>query len=231
MAHVGDLPACPDSAQVVSRGSRARPTGNAEPAGGARLGRRGAEPRGPCVLLRQLRGGPRRPILLRAVPGGVRSGTPQGPGRLVYAHRSGQVHGRPRRCRTAEYPGRGGRAGRPERLHPRSLLRDRRLSGGGAAEDRRDAEREGRRCACRPRSEGGGARPGVRLRDPARALRGGAPPVGTLAPVPRRSTVRKQAGARPRVPDERAYWLGAGEAPEAARLSRNGGGARGGRNA
>ena len=72
-----------------------------------------------------------------------------------------------------------GRPGRPERLRAGPLLRHRRLSGGGAAtgSPRRCARRAATPCSGQD-LEGGGDGSRLRLRDSARALRGGAPAVG-----------------------------------------------------
>ncbi len=76
VGHGGALPPRADPAEALPRGRRTGPTGDDEPAGGTRLGGSSVESRGPRLFLRQLRGGPRRPVLLRAIPGSLRSGPP-----------------------------------------------------------------------------------------------------------------------------------------------------------
>ncbi len=162
----------------------------AQPGGGARLERGRPQPGGPRRLLPDLRAGRRGAVLLRTVPGGLRPGAPQGAGRLVYPHRGGAVHGGAGGHRAPGGAPHRGRAGRPAGDGARSLLRYRRLPGGGAAPDRDDAQGEGRRRTAGAGPQAGRHRAGVRLRAAARALRG-EPPAARPAAQPGRRAPRE----------------------------------------
>ena len=107
---------------------------------------------------------------------GVRPRAAQGARRLVHAAGDRPLHGRPRRHGAARGAGHRRRPRRPARLRARPLLRHRRAiwSRCWTRSPRRCARRAATRC-WRPGPEAGrhGAR--LRLRDPARAVRGRAP--------------------------------------------------------
>ena len=89
-------------------------------------------------------------LFLRAVSRSLRSRPAQAARRLVHADGSCPVHGRPRGQGTEGRSRQTGGAGGGERLCARSLLRHRRLSGGGAAPHRGQSRRAGpwRPCRC-----------------------------------------------------------------------------------
>ena len=137
-----------------------------------------------------LRAEPRRAVLLRALPRGVRPAAAQGARRLVHAPGDRAVHGGPCRHRAARGARHRRRPRRPARRRARPLLRHRRLPGRGAEQDRRDAAREGRRRARRQRLEAGRHEPRLRLRDPAGAVRD-QPPADRHAAAPPGRALRR----------------------------------------
>ena len=193
---------------------------------------RGAQPRRPRLVLRDLRAEPRRAVLLRALPRGVRPRAAQRARGLVHAARDRPVHGGARRHRAARGARHRRRPRRPARRRARPLLRHRRLPGRGAQQDRRHPGREERRRRRPggPRDQAGRHEPRLRLRDPAGAVRH-QPPADRHAAAPARRALRRRVRrARRRLPHQRPHRLGAAHRAQAApALHRDGGGARQGR--
>ena len=96
LAHGGLASARAGAAGAVPATVRSRPPATARPRRGAGLDRRRTRPGGPARVLRALRRGRSGALLLRAVPGGLRSPAAQAARGLVHAAGSGVLHGRPR---------------------------------------------------------------------------------------------------------------------------------------
>ena len=104
LAHRRLAPPRPRPAGALPAALRPRTPPAPGPRRGAGLDRRRPRPRRPRRLLRQVQRGRGRPILLRALPGGIRPRPTQTARRLVHPRRGRQIHGRPRR------PGADGRS-------------------------------------------------------------------------------------------------------------------------
>ena len=209
LARSGLASSRPGAAGAVPAIVRSRPPATARARRGAGLDRCGPRSSGSGCLLRPLQRRRGRTLLLRTVPGSLRSRPAQATRRLVHADGSGPLHGRPRGQGVEGRPRHSRGAGRGERLRARPLLRHRGLSGRSTAQGRRQprSTRPGR--ARRRSGQAGCNRTGVRLRDHARALCRGPSASRIDDAGPRRAAHRRRDRTRRRVPDQRADGLGA----------------------
>ena len=143
-----------------------------------------------AAFFEQVRGRARGPVLLRAVPGGVRPGAAQGAGRLVHPAEIVQYMVARVDTRAARGTRHRRRPGRPERLRARPVLRHRRVPGRGAASaSRQTLQAKGADAWSAQDVKRAAHEARLRLRDPARAVRGRAPAARLAAPESRRAAL------------------------------------------